>query len=181
MAAASPVREAFALPAVVAIALVGLLLRAWLRLTASRDEGGKPVELTRLFDPSPLRRLMRPARIGLWLAQPVGLRFAWLVARLKRLPRTRRLALDLRLFALVHARFLASLAFGTVERRALPELLLGCRNQAKIVLGVLVIILGPDRVARGLSIACKLQVLLCNMVGGAPDFHIRTVRFIQPA
>jgi hypothetical protein len=48
------------------------------------------------------------------------------------------------------------------------------------MLGVLVIILGGYRVARGRRIARQLNVLLGDMGCGSPNFHIRAVRLINP-
>src|SRR5947209_7962174 len=47
-----------------------------------------------------------------------------------------------------------------VVRLGLPELLLRRGDQAKIVLGVLKVILRAHRIARGLGVACELDVLL---------------------
>src|SRR5690606_19058840 len=39
---------------------------------------------------------------------------------------------------------------------------------------------GGDRVAGGLRVARELQVLLGDMVRCSPDFHVRTVRLVDP-
>ena len=62
----------------------------------------------------------------------------------------------------------------------LAELLLRRRDDAVVVLGVLVIVLGRDRVAARLRVAGELGVFVGDVLGGAPDLHIRTVRFVAP-
>src|SRR5437764_7184175 len=57
----------------------------------------------------------------------------------------------------------------------LAELLLGCRDQAEIVLGVLVVVLGGDRVARGARIAGKLEIFFRDVRGRAADLDVGSV------
>ena len=47
------------------------------------------------------------------------------------------------------------------------------------MLGVLVVVFRRDRVAGGGRIARKLNVFLGNMIGGAPDFHVGPVQFVD--
>ena len=63
--------------------------------------------------------------------------------------------------------------------RVLPELFLRRRDQAEVMLGVLVVIFRRDRVARRRRIAGQLNIFLGNVVGGAPDFHVGPVRFVN--
>ena len=56
--------------------------------------------------------------------------------------------------------------------------LLGGGDDAKIVLGVLEVAFRPDGIAGGVRVAGKLQVLLADVVGSAPDLHIRPVRLV---
>jgi len=65
-------------------------------------------------------------------------------------------------------------------RLVLPELLLGCRDQAEIVLGVLVVVLGGDGVARGARIARKLQIFLRDVRGSTADLDVGAVGFEHP-
>lgn len=60
-------------------------------------------------------------------------------------------------------------------RLILAELLLGCRNEAEVMFGVLIVVLRRDRVARALRIARKLDVFFCNVRGGAPDLYVGAV------
>ena len=62
---------------------------------------------------------------------------------------------------------------------ALPELLLGGGDQAKIMLGVLVVVFGSDRVAGTLRIAGKLQVLFGDVRGRAADFYVRSTGLVH--
>jgi len=65
-------------------------------------------------------------------------------------------------------------------RLVLPELLLcGC-DQAEVVLGVLVIVLGRDRVAGRARVTRQLDVFFGDVRGGAADLDIGSVRFEHP-
>jgi hypothetical protein len=56
---------------------------------------------------------------------------------------------------------------------------LGGGDEAEIMLGVLQVVLGRDRIAAGVGIARELQIFLGDVVGVAADLHIRPVRFIR--
>jgi hypothetical protein len=58
---------------------------------------------------------------------------------------------------------------------------LGRKHDAEIVLGVLKITLGHDDVARGLGVAAKLEVFVCNRLRSTTDLHVRPVALIDPA
>lgn len=62
-----------------------------------------------------------------------------------------------------------------VIRVLLTELLLGGSDQAKIVFGVLIVILSGDRITGTLRIACELNVFFRNMRSSAADFDVGTV------
>ena len=60
-----------------------------------------------------------------------------------------------------------------------PEAILGLLrggDDAEIVLGVLQVAFRPDRIAGRVRIARQLQVFLADVVGRAPDLHVRPVR-----
>src|SRR6201999_1337618 len=61
----------------------------------------------------------------------------------------------------------------------LAELFLGGGNQPEIMLGVLIIVLGRDRVAGALPIARELQILFRDMRRRAADFHVRSVGLVH--
>lgn len=85
--------------------------------------------------------------------------------------------------ALRHAlllRLLTLLRLLIVIRILLPKLFLRRRDQPEVMLGVLVVILGCDRVAGALRIAGELDVLLRDVGGGAANFHIGPVRLVNP-
>jgi len=67
-----------------------------------------------------------------------------------------------------------------VVRILLAELLLGSGDQAEVVLGMLVVVFGGDRVAGGSCVAGELKVLLGDVVGGSADLHVRAVRLVDP-
>jgi len=81
-----------------------------------------------------------------------------------------------RLELLVVAAFGARLEVGIL----LPELLLRGGDQAKIMLGVLEIIFGGNRIAGGLGIARKLKIFFGHVIGRSANLHIRAVRLINP-
>ena len=64
-------------------------------------------------------------------------------------------------------------------RVLLRELRLRRRYQTEVMLRVLEITLGRNRITGSLSIARKLNVFFSNMVRRAADFHIWAVRFID--
>src|SRR3974390_1292974 len=63
-------------------------------------------------------------------------------------------------------------------RVVLPVLLLGRRNHAVIVLGMLIIILGCNRIAGRLRVARELNVFFRDMRWITANFHIRPVGLI---
>jgi hypothetical protein len=65
-------------------------------------------------------------------------------------------------------------------RVLLAELLLRGSDQAEIMFGMLEVILGRDRIAGGLGIACKLEIFLRNVIGRSANLHIRAVRLVNP-
>ena len=67
-----------------------------------------------------------------------------------------------------------------VVRILLAELLLRGGDQAEVVLGVLEVVLGGDRIAGGLRVAGELQILFGDVMGGTADFHLRSVRLVDP-
>jgi len=91
-----------------------------------------------------------------------------------------------RIFALLsetfRARFtgLEGVDLTTRLRLILPELLLRGCDQAEIMFGVLVVVLGRDRVAGRACVTRQLNVFLGDVRGGAADLDIRAVRFEHP-
>jgi hypothetical protein len=75
---------------------------------------------------------------------------------------------------------LTASALRLVEWLALAELFLSGGDQAKIMLSMLVVIFSRNWISRGLGVASKLDVFLGDMIGRAPDFHLRTIGFINP-
>jgi hypothetical protein len=74
----------------------------------------------------------------------------------------------------------AAAALRLVEWLALAELFLRGGDQAKIMLGVLVVIFGGDGIARRLRVASKLDVFFGYMIGRTPDLYLRAIGFIDP-
>src|SRR5215472_772105 len=181
-------REAVGLPAVepvgLPVALMALALR--LGLCAPGDESRQTVARLLLVPAARLRSAaaLRPvfaAAIGLALAlrkrlrlaRDVGLRLA---GAERRVAAARLLAtLVFRVVGEIVARLLLRPVIGV----GLAELLLGGRDHAEIVLGVLEIILRPDRIARCLRIAGELDVLVGDMRGRAANLHVGAIRFVH--
>jgi hypothetical protein len=72
------------------------------------------------------------------------------------------------------------LVFGARLRLILPELLLRGGDQAEIVLGVLIVVLGSNGIAGAACIAGELDVLLCDVGGGTADLDVGAIRFEDP-
>jgi hypothetical protein len=193
-ATATVQREAVAAATVVTVrfALRLILLRLRLLRLAAGNKGRQPVDVLIV---ARLRRVLRP-RLKILLL--LGLRLmllrllvVLLVLRLApierlRLARRKRLAGQVRLLVVVAVepiivRIAAHLALRLllIVGLALPVLLLGRGDQTKIVLGMLVVVFGGDRIAGTLRIAGELQVLFGDVGGGAADFHVRSIGLVH--
>ena len=73
----------------------------------------------------------------------------------------------------------AAVALVAEERRGLPELLLHRGDQPEVMLGVLIVVLGCDRIAGRLRIPRKLHVFVGDMRGSAANLHVRTIGFVN--
>src|SRR5262249_16179033 len=71
-------------------------------------------------------------------------------------------------------------AVAAEEGGRLPELLLRCRDQAEIMLRMLQIVLGRNRISRRLGVTRTFHVLLTDVGRRALYFDIRSVRLIDP-
>src|SRR5205807_2758381 len=69
---------------------------------------------------------------------------------------------------------------GARLRLILPELLLGSGDQAEIMLGMLIVVLGRNGITRRARIARELDIFFGDMGGGAADLDIRPVGFEYP-
>jgi hypothetical protein len=178
------------------IALMGLRLLAARLLAAAGDEGGQPVDMAvvgavvalaalLLLRAAPIGLLARGEELG--IARQEGLRVAraerGLLARLRRLGRFFVVAV-VELFVMrvvAGERIVPGAAFRPVEiRRVLPELLVHCRDQAEIMLGMLIIVFRRHRVAGGLRIAGELNVFFSDVRRRSANLDVRTVRFVNP-
>ena len=132
-------------------------------------------------------RLMLRTVVHLLIAGRERLRIARQIGLLLRLARpVARLVLShewLGVIVLAVKSFVGALLAGcalllrllVVIRVLLTELLLGGSDQAKIVFGVLIVILSGDRITGTLRIACELNVFFRNMRSSAADFDVGTV------
>src|SRR3954465_11039829 len=90
--------------------------------------------------------------------------------------------LEILLVARLELLVVAAAAFGPgLEVRVLlAELFVRRRDQAEIMLGMLEVVFGRDRIAGGLGIARKLEIFLRRMMGRAADLHVGPVRLVNP-
>src|SRR5579871_3637386 len=189
MRTAPAAREAIAATIIAFIAAIDLRLRAG-------DERGQAIDaaivgrgrlrlilrlLTMFAVVAMLARLLLVALIGLALARRAIVAHIGLLLRLRH--EAGFLAEAREILAVVLA-FLAHHFVGArlllVLRLALAELFLGRRDQAEIVLGVLVVVFGGDGVAGGTGIARQLQIFFRNVGCGAADLDVGPVRFEHP-
>ena len=118
----------------------------------------------------------------------IGLAVALMVARIV-VARLIRLLLDgdkARLLPETRKAFLlvaflrCRLGIGPRLRLILTELLLGCGDQTEIMLGMLIVVLGGDRIAGRARIARKLHIFFCDVRGGAADLDVRSIGLKHP-
>ena len=195
------------LPAVTLV--VAILSGILLRLPAARDECRKPADILPAFMTAlvGLRVGLLLMLLRLMLLMLLRTILDLLITRRKRLSIARQIRLLLRLsrsvawLVLTHERLIvffvpiegviAGLRLATgraallmrlllvVVRVLLTKLFLRRGDQAEVVLGVLIIILGSHRVARPLRVTCKLNVFFRDMRSGAADFNVGTVRLVN--
>jgi len=174
--------RAVVLPMRSAIAVLRLLL---LRLTAG-DERGQAIDVTLIFR----SRMLGPRLEMLLLLMLLRLIMLLIVMLLARMIRLRlawgeRLAADVRLLAiavvvaLIGPAHLAGLLL-LIVGLTLAELLLRRGDDAEIVLGMLIVILGRNWIAGALRVTSELKVLFGDVGGGSADFYVWPVRFIRP-
>jgi hypothetical protein len=65
-------------------------------------------------------------------------------------------------------------------RLVLAELLLGRRDQAEVVFGVLIVVFSRDRVAGGACVTRKLHIFFRDVRGSATDLDVGSVGFEHP-
>ena len=199
--AVRPIAAALAVRTVAALAPLAPLRLVLLRLTAG-NERRQPLDvaimllrrllLRALLKVLRLRLMMLLMRLMLLLRLVLLMRLVvrlMAFTRIKRLRLTRgeRLAAHGRLIVIAviiaivggitaHiARLLLLLIIGL----ALPKLFLRSRDQTEIMFGVLIIIFGGDRVSRALRVAGELEIFFGNVRGGAPDFYVLPVGFVD--
>jgi hypothetical protein len=175
----------------VRIALRLILLRLRLLRLAPGNKGRQAVDV---LIAGWRRRVLRPRLkmlLLLWLLLRLVMvllrRLVLLLASIERLrlARCERLAGQVRLLVVVAVEaIVADIAAHIallllVEGLALPVLLLGGGDQAEIMLGVLVVIFGRDRIAGTLRIAGELKVFFGDVRGRAADFNVRSTGLVH--
>jgi len=155
--------------------LRGLLWRLLLRLAAG-DERRQPFNVFLADRGHMLRSRLRVLRLCLrvvLLARIERLRLAW----------CKRFAADGGLFVVVVVAVVgniaARLAGLLVVGLTLAKLLLRRRDQAEVMLRVLIIVFGGDRVSGALRISGQLKVFFSNVGSGSPNFHVRSVGLVH--
>jgi hypothetical protein len=187
--------------------VVAILSGILLRLPAARDECRKTADILSAFMTALVGLrvgLLLMLLMLLMLLRPI---LDLLITRRKRLSIARQIRLLLRLsrsvawLVLTHVRLIVFfvpiegvitgllLAAGRaallmrllliVVRVLLTKLFLRRGDQAEVVLGVLIIILGGHRVARPLRVTRELDVFFRDMRSGAADFDVGTVRLVN--
>jgi hypothetical protein len=140
-----------------------------------------------------LRLVLRLVVLRLIMLRLVMLRLVMLrlivllpVARIKRLLRRVRLA-HLRLIAVVVVTIVGKIVVHPAARRlllleiglTLPELFLCRGDQAEIMFGVLIIMLGGDRISGALRVARELEIFFRDVGRRAPYFYVLPIRLVQ--
>ena len=113
-------------------------------------------------------------RLLLLLAREVGLRFT----RRERFAAERGLitvAIVIAVVGNIAARFATLLVVGL----GLAKLLLRGGDQAEIVLGVLIVVFGCDRVAGTLRVTGKLEIFLGDVGRRPANFHVRSIGLVH--
>ena len=119
-------------------------------------------------------RLLLLIVMVLLLARIILLRLAW----------GEWLATDMRLLVvslvitLVGTAELARLLLLIVRRLTLPKLLLGGRDQPKIMLSVLVKVFRRNWIARALRVACQLEIFFRNVGCRSANFYLRSIGLV---
>jgi len=184
---AKPILTAVAL---VVTVLSGRLLRLW---AAAGDEGWQAADflsaLVATLVGLLLIRLLLVLRTVLHLLiawrERLGIaRQVWLLLRFTRSVARLVLAHERLGVVIVAVKSLVGVLLGgralllrllVVIRVLLTEQLLRCGDQAKIVLGMLIVVLGRNRVARTLCVACELDVFFRDVRSGAANFDVGTI------
>jgi hypothetical protein len=166
------------------------LLRRRLRLAAS-DEGRQP------FDVFVVRRLevLLPGLVVRLLLMRLLILLRLLMLRLLRLLllarivglllRCERLAADGRLVIVAVVKRVVRVVAALLRllliegRLGLPQVFLRGGDEAEIMLGVLVVVFGRDRIAGALRVPGQLKVFLGNVRCIAPDLQVRSIGLIH--
>jgi hypothetical protein len=195
MSPAPPVqRKAVGRAAVISIPILAILtvlavaalavLRGRLRLAAG-DERRQTLDVAIVVRLNVLRTLLIVLLRRLLLLRLKLLRLVLLLARIKRLRlRRERLAAHSRLIAfavivVVIRHIAARVALLLVIGLRLAQLFLRGGDQAKIMFGVLIVILRCDRIAGALRVARKLKIFLGDVRCGPANFHVLPVGLVH--
>lgn len=162
---------------------MALLRGGLLRPLTAGDEGRQPFHIAviaglRLEVLLPRLEMVRLLLVRLLMLLRVLLftRKEWLlIARRKRLAAIHRLiAIAVAVVKGVIADIAAHVArlLLLIIGLSLPQMLLRRSDQAKIMLGVLIVVLRRDRIAGALRVTGELKVFFRDMRCGAPDLHV---------
>ena len=84
------------------------------------------------------------------------------------------------ILAFVHRHVVVGTRLLLMLRLVLPELLLGSGDEAEIVFGVLIVVLGGDRISGRARIASELDVFFGDVGSGTADLDVGSVGFVDP-
>ena len=149
-----------------------------MRLASAGDKGRQPFDIL-FIRGLKLRTLLRLLRLTLRLVLVAGIERLLPFARRKRLTVRGRLiaiAVIIRVFGGAGARLGAGLLL--IIGLTLTILLLSGCDQAEVMLGVLIVVFGRNRITRTLRIPCELEILFGDMRSRAANLHVGSVGFI---
>jgi len=155
-------------------------LRLRVRLAAAGDEGWQPLNILIIIVLKVLLARLTVLRLGRLMVL-----FARLEGLLSRLSRRKRFAAHGRLLVVVVVSVVASVTARIaallllIIGLALPKLFLRRRDQAKVMFGVLIVILGCNRVTGTLRIAGELKIFFGDVRCRSPNFYVRPVGLVH--
>jgi hypothetical protein len=197
-----------AVVAVRAIGALALLRVRLLRLLAAGNKRRQPVDILIVRGRHVLRTGLEMLGLlmlleVLWLLMLLEVLWLLMLLRLKMLrllmllARIKRLRLARRKWLAAHGGLIVAIVIAVIGKIAghlawlllrllllvigliLSQLFLRGRDQAEVMFGVLIVVLGGDWIAGTLRIAGKLEVFLGDVGRRSPDFHVRSVRLVH--
>lgn len=176
-------RSVMAVRAVLPLRPVVAVLRLLMLRLRSGDERWQAVDIALIFR----TRMLRPLKLLLMLLRLIVLLIGMLLTRIVwlRLARSERLTADMGLLIIavvvtvIGRAHLAGRLLLLVIGLTLPELFLSRRDDAEIVLGMLIIVFRCNRVPGALRVTGQLKVLFGDMGRRTANFYVRPVGLVH--